>query len=353
VSHQPERKHKNCLNCGVLVKGRYCHRCGQENIVTKQSFEAFAKHFIYDILHFDGKFFHTLKDLLLKPGQVAKAYVSGKRMYYLDPVRMYLFTSAVFFLVFFSIAKPKVTDDPPQSMMLANKERIMLANYLLALRKYTGKPFRSYMISKLLDTSLIIILNKDSIHVDSLVFFKGASYKMQTLTKAELIKKDEQASWLERLLKKKAHKLALANSDRLASAPVLLLNEFVHNLPYLLFISLPFFALILKLLYIRHPRFYYSDHIIFTLYHYIFSFFLMLINAGFSGLANLLHTSIFAWLSAGLAVYWLFFLYKAMRNFYGQNRWKTILKFFIVNILGLLSLIFLAFIFLLISAIDL
>ncbi|MGV3656323.1 MAG: DUF3667 domain-containing protein [Chitinophagaceae bacterium] len=56
---------------------------------------------MYDIFHFDGKFFDTLKYLFFWPGGVAKEYVKGRRNRYLDPIRMYLFTSAVFFLIFF------------------------------------------------------------------------------------------------------------------------------------------------------------------------------------------------------------------------------------------------------------
>src|SRR6188508_2088505 len=60
-------------------------------------------HFFYDITHFDGSFFVTLKDLLFKPGFLSKEYMLGRRKKYLHPVRMYVFTSAVFFLVFFSM----------------------------------------------------------------------------------------------------------------------------------------------------------------------------------------------------------------------------------------------------------
>jgi hypothetical protein len=85
------------------VQGRFCQVCGQENIVPKQGFWSLTRHFIYDIFHFDGKFFDTLRLLFFKPGTISKEYVLGKRMRYLDPIRMYLFTSAVFFLVFFSV----------------------------------------------------------------------------------------------------------------------------------------------------------------------------------------------------------------------------------------------------------
>ena len=119
MSHQPEREEKDCLNCGTIVHGRYCHLCGQENIVTHQNFGGLVKHFIYDIFHFDGKFFDNLKHLLTKPGFVAKEYVRGKRAKYLDPIRMYLFTSAVFFVLFFSFVNPDLKVDGPEVYLSA------------------------------------------------------------------------------------------------------------------------------------------------------------------------------------------------------------------------------------------
>ncbi|MGZ5192201.1 MAG: DUF3667 domain-containing protein, partial [Flavisolibacter sp.] len=121
MSHRPERKEKNCLNCGTTVQGKYCHICGQENAEPKETFWGMVAHFFYDITHFDGKFFTTLKDLLFHPGFLSAEYMKGKRMSYLNPIRMYVFTSAIFFLVFFSISDPKeafqvVDDDSPFSM---------------------------------------------------------------------------------------------------------------------------------------------------------------------------------------------------------------------------------------------
>lgn len=60
-------------------------------------------HFFSDITHFDGKFFVTVKDLFLKPGFLSREYINGRRAKYLHPVRMYVFTSAIFFLLFFSL----------------------------------------------------------------------------------------------------------------------------------------------------------------------------------------------------------------------------------------------------------
>src|ERR1700754_4875958 len=103
MSHGKERKDKDCLNCGSIVLGRYCQVCGQENIEPKETFWSMLRHFLEDITHFDGKFFVSMKDLLFKPGFLSSEYIKGRRAKYLHPVRMYVFTSAIFFLVFFTV----------------------------------------------------------------------------------------------------------------------------------------------------------------------------------------------------------------------------------------------------------
>src|SRR4030095_15016219 len=107
MSHRKERKEKDCLNCGTIVYGKYCHVCGQENVEPKETFFGMVTHFFFDITHFDGQFFTTLKDLLFYPGFLSAEYMKGKRMSYLNPIRMYVFTSAVFFLIFFGFGGSK------------------------------------------------------------------------------------------------------------------------------------------------------------------------------------------------------------------------------------------------------
>lgn len=91
------------MNCNTDLYGNYCHTCGQENIEPKETFLSLVTHFFYDITHFDGKFFSTLKYLALKPGFLSKEYIRGRRVSYLHPIRMYVFTSAIFFIIFFSM----------------------------------------------------------------------------------------------------------------------------------------------------------------------------------------------------------------------------------------------------------
>ena len=94
-----------CLNCKTEIQGRFCHNCGQENLEPKESVGHLISHFFQDITHFDGKFFSTVKYLLIRPGFLSTEYMLGRRASYVNPVRMYIFTSAFFFLIFFTFFK--------------------------------------------------------------------------------------------------------------------------------------------------------------------------------------------------------------------------------------------------------
>jgi len=108
----------------------------------------------------------------------------------------------------------------------------------------------------------------------------------------------------------------------------------MHNWPKVLFISLPLFALLLKLLYFRHKRFYYVDHGIFTVHLYIFSFLILLIFFGANALKTVTGWVWLDWLILLIVLYPFFYYYKAMRRFYAQSRGKTILKYIILFILS-------------------
>lgn len=118
-------------------------------------------------------------------------------------------------------------------------------------------------------------------------------------------------------------------------------NVFLHKLSYLLFISLPLFAGLLKLLYIRRKNFYYADHGVFTIHHYILSFILLLLVFLWNALEGATNSDIFGILIAITVLAWPVYLYKAMRRFYGQRRFKTIMKFLLLNLMGVIMLIIL------------
>jgi len=354
VSHQPERTEKNCLNCGTLVAGRYCQHCGQENVVTKQSAGAFVKHFVYDIFHFDGKFFDTMKQLLFRPGYVPKLYVEGKRISHLDPIRMYLFTSAVFFLVVFTAkGLVRIENSGPTTRSMTQNERLKYASQL-----YNENPDSTgrKQLSLLLDTTYRVIImeptgrtkNDSSFQIE----MEGHQYAMVAEKKDTSGLASTGSSWLDKRIRKAGLGGESEDSEAGQEKVKHFVETFVHKMPYLLFVSLPFFALILKLLYRRNKSFYYSDHAVFTLYHYIFSFILLLLFYGVNGLEKSVGWKIFAYLLPVIFVWGGIYLYISMLKFYGQRKGKTLGKFVLLNILGFFMLMFLFLIFIIFSILQ-
>jgi hypothetical protein len=160
---------------------------------------------------------------------------------------------------------------------------------------------------------------------------------------------DKRDGWFSRRIAKK-----FKYNEELQNNPLGMLAEwlelFLHKLPYLLFISLPIFALILKLLNIRRRReFYYADHAIFSIHHYIFSFILLLILFLVSTLYNKTDWTIFRVIVIILFIVWPVYLYAAMLNFYRQGWFKTFVKFTLLNMFGFLSLLILFVLFFLVT----
>ena len=356
MSHQFQRKENNCLNCGAIVNGRFCSFCGQENIEPKQNFWGLVTHFIYDVFHFDGKFFDTLRYLLFKPGFVPKEYIKGKRQSYLDPVRMYLFTSAVFFLIFFSIANPGEAINISSQQQLNRMERYnFVSEANKKLNESPGDSLLHKQINLVLDTSYSVYLLKDSTgNITDTSFpitYRGTNYLLRG--KKNRYTFNSSSGWLGKLALEKWTVFKEKYGDDQNSIVKELIRSFLHKLPYILFVSLPFFALLLKLLYIRRKEFYYSDHAIFTLYHYIFSFLILLlffiINKveELSGWGFLSTLGLLIFFSGGV------YLLVAMKRFYGQSWKKTVSKFFILNFLGVMIMALLMFVFIIFSFIQL
>ncbi len=356
MSHQPERKEKNCLNCGTTVIGRYCHVCGQENIVTRESFWSLTKHFVYDILHFDGKFWHTLKYLFIRPGIVAKEYCEGKRSSYLHPIRMYLFTSAVFFLFFFATSTPSLETTVSGAPLTGQQRLDEIKDYEQRIEKDSGDYSAYKILERLKDTSRTVT-EIELIAMDERPVFSVQGKRYHSVKEYDSIQNsmpsEQRDSWFKHLLLSKAFKFNEKYKGRRNEGIKIFFAAFLHRLPYMLFLSLPFFALILKLLYARRRNFFYNDHAIFTLYHYIFSFILMLLVIGILKIQSWTNVGDLDWVALVFVLVWIVYLLLEMKNFYRQGWTKTLVKFFLVNLMGLFVIFLLFFGFLLFSIFEL
>lgn len=365
LSHIPQRQEKDCLNCGTIVQGRYCHNCGQENVVPKESFWHMVTHFAYDITHFDSNFFKTLKDLIFRPGFLSKEYMRGRRTSYLHPIKMYVFTSALFFLLFFSIftnnnsvlkvSSPDDLSGPQRLEMLADMEEAIRKDSVKFKADSTWE-IKLAKLEQMRDTTKPITwddvnqLGQDMVTIN----FSGTHGDYETVEEYDSIQKTlpkaERDGWFRtRLIRKEININNKYKSDPKAAAQKLG-QSVLHKLPYMLFVSLPLFALILKLLYIRRKQFYYADHGVFTIHLYIFSFILLLIVFTMSELRDLTHWNFMGWIIGVLILGLFFYLYRAMKVFYGQRWHKTLIKFLLTAIFSLLMMVILLAIFFFFSA---
>ncbi len=87
-----------CPNCGNDVAGSYCSVCGQSRHDHSRSLLEVFHELIEHHLFVNGKTARTLIDLCLNPGELTRAYIEGRRVRYLPPIRLYLFASLAFFL---------------------------------------------------------------------------------------------------------------------------------------------------------------------------------------------------------------------------------------------------------------
>lgn len=365
MSHSKERAEKICLNCNASLYGRFCHVCGQENIEPKETAWGLISHFFYDITHFDGKFFRTVGLLVRKPGFLSKEYKSGRRASYLGPVRMYVFTSALFFILFFSFffnVKSLVTGEPEiLKKDSATSKGYGYDNYALATAKTKDDSARIMKgleeAHKLTDSLSNILSDKSA---GSKGNKRGIRFSYDTTEYASvgqydsvqnLLPVSERDGWLLRRIKRKQIELDPEyKKDRMVFFRKWA-DTFIHYFPQILFLSLPLIALVLQILYIRRRKqFYYVSHGIFLIHIYIYSFINLLVLFSLNWIKGALGWEWLWWLQLGLFIHAIWYVYKAMRNFYGQGRFKTLMKFFLLNLFTYIIIVLLFSVFILVSA---
>jgi len=409
VSHLKERKEKICLNCNADLNGRYCHVCGQENLEPKETVWHLVQHFFNDITHFDGKFFATVRYLLRKPGFLSAEYMKGRRASYLNPIRMYVFTSAIFFIVLFSLrgtrdilteradkqglaeleqrkvklegrlAKPFVDADDREDYQrrLSKVNRQMTAIRHVygdsTRRKFDDEEIGLAIVQDMSDSLMRTDLPrevrerlsekvKNEKEDDERISFFGLNPGLYETVEAydsaqAKLPESIRDGWLKRATTRKVIHLSMEYREDKRAFNEHLKENIIHSFPKILFITLPLFALILNILYFRHKQYYYVDHGIFTIHVYCATFILLLLYILVQKIANAVGVM---WLQVicyiimiGIWVYILIYLYKAMRGFYNQGRLKTFLKYFIVCCLSFIINIFLFLLFILISVVSL
>jgi hypothetical protein len=404
VSHLKERKEPVCLNCHTNpLYGRFCHICGQENLEPRETVWHLVQHFFNDITHFDGKFFSTVKYLLRRPGFLSTEYIKGRRAAYLNPIRMYVFTSAIFFIILFSLPSSQkviqINETPEKAVFKGlpelkveqsrldgrllhadEEEKADIREELVDLRltmssirkdygdtttrKFSKKELAVLLTQGYTDSlqvagmppearerirTVVKLANDTNRHFNFLGWDQGRYKGVAEYDSVQAATPDSlKDGWFKHMMMRKlVHTDEEYNHDPKGYQQHWV-EGFLHSFPKIMFFSLPFFALILRLLYVRRKKFLYVEHGIFTIHVYCASFMATLALILLHELTDFVH---WGWLKTlcnflifFLVLYIFIYLYKAMRKFYQQRRAKTIFKYFILLLLAfIVNLILLIF----------
>lgn len=349
MSHKnPIRTDKTCLNCNHVVEKRFCSNCGQENTDTRKTFHHLFIHFFEDLTHYENAFWKTIRNLVLRPASLTKEYLSGKRMSYLAPVRLYIFIS---FVTFFLLT---VFPNEGQDIVIKekNKTEKKVENSTKKERQI-NELLKKGKISKAESDSIKKIIAKNNAKEDN---FVNIGYKsLKELDSVQKYGKEEDKLtdfeyWISK-------KIVIVQQKNTKEELLKKMEEsLLHNFPKVLLIYMPLFAFFLWLFH-NKKRWYYFDHGIFTL-HY-FSFLLLTILVEFiigkvvaifdnNTIVNVLDVIVgivlFGWM--------LYYFFPAHHRFYGETRWVSLIKslfLFFINLFFITIILVIYFIYTLIN----
>jgi hypothetical protein len=272
--------------------------------------------------------------LIGRPGFLSREYISGRRTSYLNPVRMYIFTSAFFFLVFFSAFNVKPDDGTEDFKLSGIPVSEIRAMDSASFSKFSydffdGKPRSKEEFNKYVDSL------RTGIHLTSTIYRSREHYdSLQAVGAID-------HNWLQRFM---IHReIALNKKYKNDSNAIItaFADKIAHSFPQLLFLSLPLFALLLKGLYVRQRGYHYVAHLIFSINLYIFAFLAMFLLMLVVKVEEMSGWNWLAFIKFILLFSVLFYEYKSMRNFYKQNRLTTFFKFVLLNFGHLIIMIIL------------
>jgi hypothetical protein len=288
------QENHHCLNCGNELTSKYCANCGQAKIVPYSSFWYIIREFLANLISFDAQVIKTLKPLLCQPGKLTAEYSLGKRANYIHPIKLYVFTSIVFFLLFPLITNP------------GNAEEVEIDF------SFGDGGVNAEVIPTLDQDTLQTVL------IDSMHFFQKSYPAFESEADFEMfldtVSKEDYPGPLLRSLIRKSIELESADLNEVSE---LYWGAFIGNIPKMLFFLLPIFALLMQLLHIKKP-FRYEEHLIFALHFHTFLFFLIILL--------LLLGKLWSYFWVALPVMITVYFFVACKTFFKEKGWTLALK---------------------------
>src|SRR5437667_5713243 len=318
----------HCENCGAELQGHWCPQCGQPAIEYRRSFRHVVADLLNEFLNWDSKFFTTIALLILKPWRLTNEFLAGKRVRYVNPLRLYLLASILFFFAVNYGAK----DLRLQPGKLSPKDRAELE---ADLKKGDLPPAAREQLEALLLESPSPSSSSQTTSPSPATNVPSPSPASETdkqkqeygkIGERPIVVFDETKSTtpFERWIEARAKDKMGEHGTKMG----LFIATLFSNLPYMMLCCVPLFAFVLKVLYVRRHTFY-IDHLIYALHiHTFFYIGIMLIVLATIGLNRAVPGAIAGWC---IALLWIAFgmqIFLSIRRVYRQGWFISTLKFF-------------------------
>jgi hypothetical protein len=321
-----------CINCETAldISEKYCHHCGQLNSTKKLTIKDFIEEFFANFYAYDSRLRNTFFSLFSKPGIAAREFCEGKRHHHANPFRLFLSISIILFIVMDFGSALKDSSQEAENRNTNTKISDSLKTNLTSnsnpeLINLNKKPTKEFHRDSIYKASELGNDPENLNHLNlKLTTFRNYNLKNPNLSSEEALKNlgFENNNWNSYLYEKAK---SLKSNDVLRETRDYLLAK----LPFLIFLSIPFIAIIFWITF-YNKKFNYTDHLVFTYSFYSFVF-ICLISYELIGFLS----EDFSLFLIGTSFTFLFpiYLYKSLRNFYQNSRWKTIFKFILLNML--------------------
>jgi len=267
-----------CTNCGDPTPGNFCPNCGQRKLEMSVSLSRMLLEALDDQFSVNSALPRTLGALFFRPGHLSAEYVSGRIARYIPPFRLYLVSSLVFFVIV--SLSPSITGNSVvhfdeevtvDTLAPAQAAAARAGAGPVAARKDWTQDFQMH-------TGIHAV---DSVAAERLARFRG---------------QPPQEAWRQ------------------------VFGEFMEHAPTMMFVLLPLFAGVMKLIYWRRKRFY-VEHFVFALHVHAFVFLTFAVAL----------VSPYDELDAVLFVWVMLYIYLAMKRFYAQGWFRTGLKYMLLG----------------------
>jgi len=317
------RQLTQCENCGAQLVGYYCAQCGQAAVDYRRSFRHVIADMLESFLNWDSKFFATIALLILKPWRLTNEFLAGKRVRYVNPLRLYLLASILFFFAVNFGAKD-LRFEPGK---LSPKDR---ADLETELKDEDLPPAAREKLKALLRESSPSPASSPSTNTPAPAPSASPTADKQKQEYGKIGERPfvfsdgaKSSTPFERWIEARAKEKMGEHGTKMGYFIATLFS----NLPYMMLCCIPLFALVLKVLYVRR-RIFYIDHLIYALHIHTFAYVgIMLIVLATIGLNRMVPGPIAGWIIALLWIAFVVQIFLSIRRVYRQGWFITIFKF--------------------------